>query len=365
MAMLSIGWVLSGLTYGEEPTLREFSQIQQSDLMTIASDNDALNFYQKNFPSSRKMSRHNRNTSRTHPEPVQSHHHITLVANLLASRLAATIQSVVQEQKSLDIHPFSEQQPATLKWLRNQSIPHTVTKMLEFQKHADAYVFKNTRPPDPVDSSQFDKFATYVDQHYPALTGQKDSWVGMLEQGNLSGISERFSEYWKLESSHNSQAEISQARHESYEQYYVRTRLRPVFKAHLIALTIQAEAEAIQFAQHSMTQITNEQNARTLTKNRARLCGRWHWTVHNHQNHSNHKMTVFLGDPAQSPTKHPQPAELKIHGETVYLLWKFPKGFQEDSLLLSQNDKRLEGTFHNTLGPHGSISGKRLSTCKP
>jgi len=365
IAVLCMVWAISGLAHGEEPTLRELSQTHQSDLLTIASDNEALNFYKKNLDKARNISRHYRNTSRTRPEPVIPHHRITLVANLLASRLAVHIQSAIQEQKTTDIRPFSEQHPAVLKWLKSKPISHTVTKLLDFQKHVATYVFKDTIPSDPIHSSQFDEFATYVDQHYPALTGQGESWVEMLEHGNLSDISQRFSEYWELESSHDPQAETSQANVDNYEHYYVRTRLWPVFKSHLIALTIQADAESIQFAKQSMTQNTKEEKAHILTKNRARLCGTWHWTVHNHQNHADHKMTVFFGDPAKSPTKQPQPAEMKINGETVYLLWKFPKGFQEDSLLLSQDDKRLEGTFHNTLGPHGSISGKRLSFCKP
>ncbi|GJL64300.1 MAG: hypothetical protein NPIRA04_29540 [Nitrospirales bacterium] len=365
IAVLCIVWAISGLAHGEEPILRELSQTHQSDLLTIASDNAALNFYKKNVYQARNISRHSRNTSHTPPEPDIPHHRITLVANLLASRLAVHIQTTIQEQKVKDIRPFSEQQPAVLKWLRNKAIPHTVTKMLDFQKHVESYVFQDTLSSEQIHPSQFDKFATYVDQHYPTLTGQEESWVGMLEHGNLSGISQRLSEYWKLESSHDPQAITSQANVDNFEYYYVRTRLWPVFKSHLIALTIQADAEAMQFAKQSMTQITKEQNAHILARNRARVCGTWHWTVHNHQNHADHKMTVFFGDPAKSPTKQPQPVEMKINGETVYLLWKFPNGFQEDSLLLSQDDKRLEGTFHNTLGPHGSISGKRLSSCKP
>jgi len=95
-----------------------------------------------------------------------------------------------------------------------------------------------------------------------------------------------------------------------------------------------------------------------------RLCGTWKWIIHNHQNHGDHKTTMTFHPPGQSSSSHVQPTTILIHGDTVYLRWTFPQGIQEDSLLLSNRDSRLEGTFTNSLGPHGSISGQRLSPCK-
>jgi len=363
MTALSLCWAVPGLAFEDNPNLQRFRETHQADLLRIASDNEALKFHKKHWHQSRSISRHHRKTSPTHPNSSLTHHRLTFVANLTAAQLSANISSAIQEQKFKDIRLIPKQQHASLEWMRTKSIPQTVTRMLEFYEHVTTYLLKNPTP-HPTRPKQFDEFASYVDQHYPILTGPEDSWVRMLEQGNLSGISQRFSEYWELEPSQDQatmlQADRPQATRADYEQYYVSTRLWPVFRSHLIALTIQAGAEAMQFAKQSMTQITQVQDADT----QGRLCGTWHWTVHNHQNHADHKMTVFFGDPAKSPTKQPQPAEVRIKGETVYLLWEFPKGFQEDSLLFSQDDKRLEGTFQNSLGPHGSITGKRLSSCK-
>ncbi|GJL54108.1 MAG: hypothetical protein NPIRA02_12400 [Nitrospirales bacterium] len=268
------------------------------------------------------------------------------------------MQSAVQQQDIETIQPFSDQQQKARAWATTKSIPPSISHMLDFHTHMREYISTESTPPTRV--SQFEAFAAYLDNQYPVLTGSENSWVGLLERGNFSNLDQRLSEYWEQPSAQDPPVHIDR-----YAQYYVRTRLWPIYKSHLIALTIQAEMEAIRFATQAMTQVTIERNTHSHTANLARLCGTWHWMVHNHQNHGDHKMTLFLGDPSKSRTTQPQPTEIHIHGDTVYLLWTFPKGFQEDSLLLTQNDKRLEGTFHNTLGPHGSITGKRLSACTP
>jgi hypothetical protein len=75
-------------------------------------------------------------------------------------------------------------------------------------------------------------------------------------------------------------------------------------------------------------------------------------------------MVITFSSLEQSSPSQPQPTTITIQGDTVYLKWTFPQGFQEDSLLLSNRDTHLEGTFKNSLGPHGSISGKRLTSCQ-
>jgi hypothetical protein len=99
-------------------------------------------------------------------------------------------------------------------------------------------------------------------------------------------------------------------------------------------------------------------------KSAARLCGTWQWTIHNHKNHLEQKTTIVLLPPgAAAPPEFPQPAKMVVMGDAVYLRWEFPRGYQEDSLLLAQEDRRLEGTFRNTAGDWGAITGKRLAPC--
>lgn len=96
----------------------------------------------------------------------------------------------------------------------------------------------------------------------------------------------------------------------------------------------------------------------------ARLCGTWQWTIHNHKNHQEQKTVIVLLPPGTpAPPAMPQPAKMIVMGDAVYLRWEFPRGYQEDSLLLGNEDRRLEGTFKNTAGDWGAITGKRIAPC--
>jgi hypothetical protein len=95
-----------------------------------------------------------------------------------------------------------------------------------------------------------------------------------------------------------------------------------------------------------------------------RLCGTWQWTIHNHKNHQEQKTAIVLLPPGTpAPPDMPQPAKMVVMGDAVYLRWEFPRGYQEDSLLLANEDRRLEGTFKNTAGDWGAITGKRIAPC--
>lgn len=99
-------------------------------------------------------------------------------------------------------------------------------------------------------------------------------------------------------------------------------------------------------------------------KSAARLCGTWQWTIHNHKNHQEQKTAIVLLPPGTpAPPEIPQPARMVVMGDAVYLRWEFPRGYQEDSLLLANEDRRLEGTFKNSAGDWGAITGKRIAPC--
>ena len=92
-----------------------------------------------------------------------------------------------------------------------------------------------------------------------------------------------------------------------------------------------------------------------------RLCGTWQWSIHNHQNHREEKTSVIFAPPGTVSSN--SPAEITVLGDSVYLRWETRAGVQEDSLIFSAEGQRLEGTFVNTAGGWGSITGKRTATC--
>ncbi len=104
--------------------------------------------------------------------------------------------------------------------------------------------------------------------------------------------------------------------------------------------------------------------AKRLEAGLARLCGMWDWTVHSHtRNHREAKSKIVLPSSGAAGLEGPSPSEIRIYGDAVYFRWDFPGGYQEDSMLLTE-ERRLEGTFRTSTGSVGAITGKRLSSCK-
>lgn len=100
-------------------------------------------------------------------------------------------------------------------------------------------------------------------------------------------------------------------------------------------------------------------------KGRTRLCGTWQWTIHNHQHHDEQKNTLVFPPEGQVPANVPAPSEMIILGDSIYLRWEYNGHIQEDSLLFMKDNSKIEGSFANSMGGWGSITGKRLAACKP
>jgi hypothetical protein len=213
-------------------------------------------------------------------------------------------------------------------------------------------------PPD----NEYSQFAYFHDQ--TSLTNDRLSWTNLFIDRGLTGIEAKLYEYWKHVDQDDTRHHIPDTQKKSYIQQYTVSRLLPMLHTYLLTLTIQAERQAYDVAWESWHHMQLWLKQEQTTRAKMRLCGTWKWIIHNHQNHGDHKTTMTFLPPGQSSSSHVQPTAILIHGDTVYLRWTFPQGIQEDSLLLTNRDARLEGTFTNSLGPHGSISGQRLSPCK-
>jgi hypothetical protein len=101
-------------------------------------------------------------------------------------------------------------------------------------------------------------------------------------------------------------------------------------------------------------------------RGQARLCGTWQWIIHNHQQqHKEQKLTLLFPPAGNTKATLMGLAETIVLGENVYLRWEIDGRVQEDSLQFSKEGQRLEGTFANSEGGWGSISGKRTAGCAP
>ncbi len=208
------------------------------------------------------------------------------------------------------------------------------------------------------DGTGFLDYAAGLDRAIP-LTGAGDSWLTLAEQTGSAGLRQRLRAGAPAASGEPDLDRLAQA--------YFETRLKPVFVAQVIALALRAEAEAERNSREAWLQLRTWRDRQRESKGLARLCGTWQWTIHNHQNHQDHKMVMVFDPPPSTqqaaPAQGTKPAKIVVLGEGVYLRWESAGGYQEDSLLFTGEGQRLEGSFRNSAGAWGSITGKRMAAC--
>ena len=130
--------------------------------------------------------------------------------------------------------------------------------------------------------------------------------------------------------------------------------------------TTRLEVDAMQASYQEWDRIRNWKDRVRGLRGQARLCGTWQWIVHNHQQHHQEQKLSLLFPPAgNGQATLPGLVETIVLGENVYLRWEIDGRVQEDSLQFSKEGQRLEGTFMNSQGGWGSISGKRTAGCTP
>ncbi|MDF0666310.1 MAG: hypothetical protein P0119_09620 [Nitrospira sp.] len=143
---------------------------------------------------------------------------------------------------------------------------------------------------------------------------------------------------------------------------------QPTPGPHNTELLLAAERTAFESSQQAIAawwEIYGWKDRIRQTKGRARLCGTWQWTIHNHQHHEEQKNTLVFPPDGQVPSTIPALSEMIILGDSIYLRWEQNGHMQEDSLLFIKDNTKIEGSFVNNMGGWGAISGKRTAACKP
>ena len=140
-------------------------------------------------------------------------------------------------------------------------------------------------------------------------------------------------------------------------------------KVKLMTLSQQAarlQVETLQAAYQDWDRLRGWKDRVRLLRGQARLCGTWQWVIHNHQrHHQEQKLSLLFPPPGAEHANIPGLVELIVLGDNVYLRWEIDGRVQEDSLQFAKDGQRLEGTFVNSQGGWGSISGKRTASCSP
>jgi hypothetical protein len=344
---------------------RKFLKEHYEKIITLSSDQEALAFHQRFMPkpnhshhppAQRKLAKSKELSTSITPEMQ------TAITTFYAALSAiATIQKLrAFSETPLNNHFFSQELPSSTQqqWILSKRSLKNFKHLLDFMLTLSAPLLQepDSFPPNN-DYAQF----TYFHDHTSSTTGI--SWTNLLDDLGLNGIEAKLHGYWQ-QPEHQSLQPISDSQKMAYIQEYVTSRILPLFHASFLALAIEFETQAYDISWESWQRLQQWHEKEQIKQAKMRLCGNWKWIIHNHQNHGDHKTTMTFHPPEMATTSHVQPSTILIHGDTVYLKWTFPQGTQEDSLLLTNRDTRLEGTFTNSLGPHGSISGQRLSQCQ-
>jgi len=295
--------------------------------------------------------------TRNSPPSEISDSAIRLTAELAAWRLAAYTKQAADSDDPAKIRAILDNTEAHRNWLLQGTHRSFLAQAMQL-----AAVLTSFLQTGDIDSRPlFSEYASYLDGTYPRLTGPGESWLQLAEHEGASGIRKRLMEFWeKPEAPSGMGTEADRA---GLAVRYFQTRLQPILTAQLAALAIRAEVEAEQRSREEWTRIRTWQDRLREARGLARLCGTWQWTVHNHQNHQDHKMLMSFPPPDAPTPSGLQPAKVVVLGDGVYLRWEFQGGYQEDSLLFSSEGQRLEGTFINSAGAWGSITGKRTAPC--
>ncbi len=339
----------------------------RNNILHLSSDPEALKFNQTFMPEQRQLQhthtrqKLSRDRQTAHPIPQEMQRVITSFWAAMATIITVQEFRVLFEDY-FPKHPSTEILPteAQRQWLLSKPELRGFKDLIEFQKKMSTWPKQEPATlTQNNNSSHFEKLYNQIDS-----ASSRQTWISLFNDLGFKGIQARLGEYWQQHDQQDLQAPVSNSLEQTYIRNYVEFRLLPLFHAHLFTQAVQVEAQAYKVAWESWNHIQKWQEQEHTDRAMRRLCGRWKWIIHNHQNHGDHKTTMTFIPPGHSTPSQVQPSTILIHGDTVYLKWTFPQGIQEDSLLLSNSDTRLEGTFTNSLGPHGSISGQRLSPCQ-
>ncbi|HKN87710.1 MAG TPA: hypothetical protein VJV04_12685 [Nitrospiraceae bacterium] len=368
LAPLSLEPAFSQSGSSEELLVPNLQQAEADQLATIHSDEEAKAFFSthlrealglKNIlPDMRRLP--SKSMAVQSPSPSLEWMEIggRLTGELAAKQLASRLLHASNGEDPARLRTLLDDTPEQRRWLfagnARPELHRAVKLALVISDFADP-------APDVSASSLLGEYDQYLNRTYPQIIGTDTSWVTIAERQGSVGVRQRFMTFWGENAT--ARPGVSEAEKQALASHYFHTRLKPVLLAQVTALAIRAEAVAEQQVHTAWIALKTWPDKIRETKGLARLCGTWQWTIHNHQHHQDQKVTMVFPPQTAGAFTGPRPAKTVVLGDAIYLRWEFPGMVQEDSLLFTGDGQRLEGSFVNSSGAWGSITGKRTATC--
>lgn len=347
---------------GGDETLARVVRQHADRLGSLGSENEALAFYRSDVAQALAIedttpllepARARRRRPGTVPPPVLKGPALSLVRALARWSTARSLREAVEGGTMSTLAALEQRWRENGEWLLDGSDGDPLRQAVRMAGVIAAV--PETREASASLTTDYLDLAAYLDRTYPSLTSGPASWVAVARREGAAGVRQRMLEHRQGDG----HSDVS----EEAMRLYFNSRLKPVFLAQAAASALLAEAGAQRHAVRSWRELRSWREEWSTARGRARLCGTWTWIVHNHQNHQDHKMVVTFPPHGTTQSGPRLPKTIVVLGDSVYLRWEFPGGYQEDSLLFSGNDRRLEGTFVNSRGPYGAITGRRVRPC--
>ena len=286
---------------------------------------------------------------------------IKLTSELATRQFADRLKQEADTGELAAIRTFLDQTRPQQHWLSTDTSRSALNRAISL-----ATVLSDFPPvaPETITSGEIaDRYFQHLDRTFPHLTESSESWMHVAENEGAAGIRRRLMSFW--DDTSIAHANLSDSERQAWASQYFFTRLKPVLTAQVIASATRADSAAEQGIQSHWKVLRTASETTREINGQARLCGTWQWTIHNHQRHLDQKVAMVFAHPENKSFAGPRPAKAVVLGDVVYLRWEFPGVVQEDSLLFTGEGQRLEGSFVNSSGAWGSITGKRTAPCTP
>ncbi len=352
-----------------EPTSFQMGTIVQSvDFITAhdaLSDQTLLSLYRTSVAPSLKLKdtlsliskqQTKRRSPGSIPPPSLRQEALLLMKSIAFWQHMNVEQSFETKHEFSNIFQWLEVFHSTPAWAHSTLSASLLDEARGVMKTLKYFSAKSSLP--PVQSEEYYRLTSFLDQRYPDLMDSDHSWVSLGRQGRVEIMQERFDSYWN-------EFPDSSLKKNSSQQRFFKNRIEAVLFSHLRFLSKQLQIEAENVAGRAWRALSTWKETWIQQRGLLRLCGTWKWIIHNHQNHGDHKMTMTFPHPSNREGLEALPAKIITMGDLVYLRWEFAGGIQEDSLLFSKKDMRLEGYFRNSTGPYGNVSGSKIKPCTP
>lgn len=356
------------LLHAKELDFEQFLEVATPKITAITSNDQAQTFTKQTMgpfieATLEQPTRSRR--SKKHPlPPLLTDLMVTLGHDLAKWHFSSEMgQHLDNAIESLSTHSQNVQN-AHLSWIKKDSSQTDFQRVLMLSEtYADLAKTHESSLEEP---PHFDLYAQYFFQEYPPGKKDNQGWLDLAENEGAQGIKRRLQEYWETHAlSGQDRPVLSEEDRKSYSTRYLHHYFLPYLQMHLRTALLRIQVERKNHARVAWKKLRQWQIDQKQAKGLIRLCGTWQWLIHNHQNHGDHKTVMVYPPPSQYDRMDPQPAKIQVQGDTVYIRWKFPRGIiQEESLLFSEKDRALSGTFVNNLGPNGNITARRMKPCE-